>query len=448
MQRLLVSFVAVVLVLASGAAGAQGGQPSYLHLSDVHLDLSGASTDTDPQLWAITKAKLASILSGPDAPAFVIYTGDLPGHYDCGDQATNPDCALQTDQQPVHDADVQAVLQDLRDLVADSGTPLLYMPGNNDSLAGDYFSFTDASGETPLSLVPGTGYPAVNASKPCGSPPCLVSNPRPGLGFYSARPVDGLRVVALNSVILGREYHEVDGVSQLDAGNVQLDWLAGELDDAEGREKVLIAMHIPPGDDAYAVSAGKPETWMWARQPQGEDEGDASGYGGPTGEGDGSGGASAAPVSGADWLDRFLDLVAAHRDTVIGLAYGHTHLDELRRLHGRDGGVTEVAVSAPGITTNHGNNPGFKLVTYDRDTKELLDFVTFYTKRGNPAWGDDRYSFSTHYGCAGQSILACLTSATYADTAAVNQVMEELYTVMNGPPSYDTSSGIEVEYGQ
>jgi sphingomyelin phosphodiesterase acid-like 3 len=436
MTRFVVYLTAVVLALPASGGG-QAGQPSYLHLSDVHLDLSGSSSDTDPQLWAITKAKLASLLAGPDAPAFVLYTGDLPGHYECEDSTTNPDCALQPDQQAAHDADVRTVLSDLRDLVADTGIPLLYMPGNNDSLAGDYFSFTDAAGETPLSLVPEAGYPAVNASKPCGSPPCMVSNPRPGLGFYSARPVDGLRVVALNSVILGREYQEVDGVSQLDAGNAQLEWLAAELTDAEGEEKVLIAMHIPPGDDAYAVSAGKPVTWMWARQPQGE------------GEGGGDAAGDSKPATAAeDWLDRFLDLVAAHGDTVIGLAYGHTHLDELRRLHDRDGRITEVAVSAPGITTNHGNNPGFKRVTYDRDTKELLDFVTFYTKRGNSAWGDDRYSFSTYYGCAGQSILGCLTGAAYADTAAVNEVMDEVYTVMNGPPSYDTSSGIEVEPGQ
>jgi hypothetical protein len=212
------------------------------------------------------------------------------------------------------------VLSDLRDLAAGSGIPLLYMPGNNDSLAGDYFSFADGAGKTSLSLVPDADYPAVNASQPCGSPPCLVSNPRPDLGFYSARPVDGLRVVALNSVILGREYHEVDGVSQLDAGNAQLDWLEGELDDAAGREKVLIAMHIPPGDDAYAVSAGKPETWMWARKPQGGGEGDGSGYastgGGTTNDGNGGqqasgyGSGSGEPATGPteDWLDRFLEV--------------------------------------------------------------------------------------------------------------------------------------------
>ena len=421
----------VLLLALAPLTPVQAEEATYLHVSDVHLDLSGTTSDTDPQLWAITKEKLKSILDGPEAPAFVIYTGDLPGHYDCQQhppEDPNPHCALEASQVPSHNANVETVLADLHDLVAGAGIPLLYMPGNNDSLAGDYFSFTDRAGKTPLSLVSGDHYPAVNAQAPCGSPPCMVSDPDPGLGFYSARPVAGLRVIALNSIILGRNYFSVDGTTQLDAGNAQLDWLAGELADAEGREKVLIAMHIPPGNDAYAVSHGKAETWMWARHPGGEGDRQRDHL--------------------EHWLDRFLDLVAAHGDTVVGLAYGHTHMDELRRLHDRAGGVIEVAVAAPGVTTNHGNNPGFKLVTYDRDSKELLDFVTFYTRRGNSTWGDRQYSFAELFGCAGQSILACLTSARYADTEAVDQVMDTFYTVMNGPPSYDVQSGIEIEHGQ
>ncbi|MGD2114016.1 MAG: hypothetical protein PVG07_03125 [Acidobacteriota bacterium] len=445
MPRILLPLLAVLLSLAPAAgcharapgsapdstpapgpipARAHAAPPAYLHLSDVHLDLTGESSDTDPQLWAITRAKLASILDGPEAPAFVLYTGDLPGHYDC----ENPDCKLDPSQVPPHDDNVRTVLSDLHDLVAGTGIPLLYLPGNNDSLAGDYFSFSDRAGRTPLSLVPDDHYPAVNASTPCGEPPCTVSAPRPGLGFYSARPVDGLRVIALNSVLLGRKYHSVDGTSQVDGGNAQMDWLERELEDAGGKEKVLIAMHIPPGNDAYAVSHGKTETWMWSRHPDGEGDRQRDHM--------------------EHWLDRFLDLVAAHPDTVIGLAYGHTHMEELRRLHDRNGAVTEIAVSAPGITTNHGNNPGFKRVTYDRDTKELLDFVTFYTHRGDATWGDGQYTFSKRYDCADRSILACLTGPGYPDAASIDRVMDQLFTVMNGPPAYDTRSGIEVEHGQ
>ncbi len=424
---LFVALVAPVVVLCPRAARAQGEQAAtYLHLSDVHLDTSGASDDTDLALWKITREKLESILNGPEPPSFVLYTGDLPGHYACA--PGHGDCSLIPSQVPGHDANLRAVLQDLHDLVAGTGIPLLYTPGNNDALAGNYFSFSDAQGRTAFSLVPGDGFPAVNASQPCGDVPCMVSNPRPDLGFYSARPVAGLRVIALNSILLGRRYHPADGVSQRAAGDAELDWLDAQLADAaRSGEKVLLAMHIPPGEDAYAVDRGDAETGMWTRDPEG----------------------NAAGLPEEAWLDRFLDLVGAHTSTVVGLAYGHTHEDELRRLHDKSGRVIEVAVSAPGITTNHGNHPGFKLVSYDARTKELVGFTTFFTEMGDSTWGDEYYTFSELYGCAGRStILGCLTSPAYADTASIDRILRRYYSVMNGPPTYDPGPGIEVEYGQ
>ena len=423
----VVSLVALSLLLGPRTAGAQGEPPpTYLHLSDVHLEAGGVSKDTDLALWKITKEKLASILTGPEPPAFVLYTGDLPGHY--ARAPGRADGSLAPSQVPGHDADLRKVLGDLHDLVAGTGIPLLYAPGNNDSLVGDYFSFTDEHGKTAFSLVPGDGYPAVNASRPCGEAPCMVSNPRPDLGFYSARPVAGLRVVALNTIIMSPKYQWADGVTQAAAGDVELDWLGGQLHDAARMgEKVLLAMHIPPGVDAYAVSQGEKDPSMWTRDPQG----------GPTGP---------PPEI---WLDRFLDMVAAHSDTVVGLAYGHTHFDELRRLHDRSGKVVEVAVSAPGITTLHHNNPGFKLVSYDPESKELTGFTTYYTEQGASTWGTAYYTFEELFGCAaGSTILGCLTDPRYSDTAAIDRVLSRYYTVMACPPDADPGPAIEVEYGQ
>ena len=332
----------------------QAQTATYLHLSDVHLDLTGESRDTDPQLWSITKTKLKSILESSSPPAFVLYTGDLPGHYRCH----NANCALQANQVPAHNANVRVMLADLHSLIADTSIPLLYIPGNNDSLAGDYFSFTDNDDQTPLSLKPYEHYPAPNSSAPCGTAPCMASNPDPALGYYSARPVTGLRVIAINSIILGHTYHVADGKSQLDAGNEQMNWLEAQLQDAKGKDKVLIAMHIPPGNDAYAVSRGKQTTEMWSHLAKDSQQ-----------------------PNHQTWLNRFLDLISTHADTVVGLAYGHTHMDELRRLHDHSGKIIAVAISCPGITTNHGNNPGFKVVSYDSKTKELQDFVTYYTHK-------------------------------------------------------------------
>ena len=256
----------------------------------------------------------------------------------------------------------------------------------------------------------------------------MVSNPDPALGYYSARPVTGLRVIAINSIILGHTYHVADGKSQLDAGNEQMNWLEAQLQDAKGKDKVLIAMHIPPGNDAYAVSRGKQTTGMWSHLAKDSQQ-----------------------PNHQTWLNRFLDLISTHADTVVGLAYGHTHMDELRRLHDHSGKIIAVAISCPGITTNHGNNPGFKVVSYDSKTKELQDFVTYYTHKNDTRWGNRQYRFTTLFNCPppkSTSILECLTNSRYQSTANVNRVMETFYTVMAGSPPYDTSSGIEVRHGQ
>jgi len=88
-------------------------------------------------------------------------------------------------------------------------------------------------------------------------------------------------------------------------------------------------------------------------------------------------------------------------------------------------------------------------VTYDPETKELLGFETSYTERGSSSWGDEYYTFSELYDCAGRStILGCLTGPTYCETAAVDRILRRYYTVMNGPPDFDPGPGIEVEHGQ
>jgi sphingomyelin phosphodiesterase acid-like 3 len=386
--------------------------PYYLHLSDVHLDTTGKSSDTDSALWAQTKARLAGVVGSANPPRFVVYTGDLPGHYTCADDT----CLLTPEQAPTHAADVTTVLSDLAAIAGK--IPVLYAPGNNDSLAGDYYSFADATKKTPTALVP--GYPALNTAPTCDAgPPCMVSNPAPEVGYYSARPVEGLRVIALNSVVFGNTYRPADGLSQLDAGNAQVAWLRAQLTDL-GTDKALIILHIPPGKDAYAVSDNKTPNSMWARLPTPDNA----------------------------WLDQVVDLLGEYSGSVVGLAYGHTHMEELRRTYNRGAQITEVAVGAPGITTNHGNNPGFKMVSYDSNSKELTDWVTLWTTVGAPSWGADGYRFSLAYDCPDTTILDCMKKPAYADSAAIDVVMRTYYRLGAGDPTYTTVSGIDVTVGQ
>ena len=382
--------------------------PSYfLFLSDIHLDSYGHGTtqmgvdDTKMDLWKLATDKLHKVVNSSTPPKFIIYTGDLPGHW--------------PDEGNDHDTNIRLVLDGLSSIAGN--IPLFYAPGNNDALGGDYHSFANKNGKTPFSVLPGkSNYPALNADT-------IYSNHKL-FGYYSASPFKGLRIIALNSVLLGQKYVD-DHCSvadtacsrkfQLQDGEDQMNWLGNQLEEAKNNnEMVYIIMHIPPGANAYMSYC----TPMWKE---------------------------------TSWTSSFLADTDKYSATIKGIFYGHTHMDEVRRMTSSQtpGSFSEVAISCPGITPLHDNNPGFKTVKYD-NSLELIDFTTHYTTydsiKGtwgvNGTWGNLTYQFSTVYGSNGKNIYECLSSMP------LNQItsnMEKTYKVYNGNGPSTIECGIDVK---
>jgi len=355
--------------------------PGFLLLSDIHLNDQSAGvkmkakgssveySDTGTDLWNSTKAKLNEMLSQdrPDRPQFIVYLGDMPAH----DKGIN--------QPNDRGSDIGTVLGDLRRIATDNCVPLVYVPGNNDGLAADYASFEDGRGNLPFSR--DTGHAAdwpliVPEPARCRSTPApakIVDSSLLSLGTYSAYPLGEstpLRTIALNTVIFSPDYIAVHGPKQDSAAADQLNWLKDQLASACGNgEAVLLSMHIPPGNDFR----GKPD-WTNALP-----EGEAKTY-----------------------LQRFLDIVTA-APCVSALLYSHTHMDEIKMLFNESGTFTTLAISSPGITPLHRNNPGFKTVSYD-PTKSfaLMDFETtwadFYSSESSSIVFENAYTFSSSFG--------------------------------------------------
>lgn len=390
---------------------------TFLFLSDVHLNTFSDSTtygiDTGLELWKAFIAKVDVLLSGNNAPKFIVYTGDLPAHYQCAET-----CVIPEDQRQNHNQNLAAILSGLRDVATKHKKALFYLPGNNDGIAGDYTSFADEQNNTPFTLIPETKnpYPVPN-SKPGAVPPCIVSNPHPTMGYYSANPIAGLRIIALNTVIYSKSFIAVDGSNQVTDGNMQMKWLSQQLTDAARKnEKVYIAMHIPPGTDAYKYDQYPVGATMWAPLPD----------------------------TTNTWLKQFLGIVAANKQTIAGILYGHTHMDELRRLYDPAGKqITEVAISCPGVTPQHYNNPGFKIVQYDALSKELLDFTTYYTVPSATTWGNNTYSFNKTFGFSSNNTL--YKNISSATLSSLNTNLNKIFTVMNGAAGYNIQPGIEVK---
>ena len=411
--------------------------PLFIHLSDVHVNSRATSSsygnDPGTDLWADTLAKLDSVLQQVPKPSFIIYTGDLPSHYYCPSHR----CYLPTDERTDHNDDIKLVLDKMRSLAEQHNVALYYAPGNNDSLAGDYYSFSDSDDNrgSPLSLSPDQSdpYPALNTQASCSgsvSGSCMLSNPHPQFGYYSVRPHAGLRIIALNSIIFGKKYHSKDGVDHQAAGNQQISWLQNQLDDArDDQQNVWLMMHIPPGLDAYEVNSStcpaspSQNLAMWAHLPRTVGAGPKQPF----------------------WQDQLMAMLDSHPGTVTGILYGHTHMDEVRRVYDSAGSkITEVAISAPGISPNHNNNPGFKSVTYRSTDQELMDFTTYYRTPSNTRWSN--YTAAQTYACAaGATLFECLSAKSLAD---LGTAMDTVYMVKNGAPSYNTQCGIDIRAGQ
>ena len=369
--------------------------PFFLHIADIHLDTAFVSTsygtDSGNDLWAITCQKLDSIIGDKsNPPQFVLCTGDLPAH-------SNPSsgCGSTSGQDAGdHVGNIGVVMDSIHALFSrHKKVPFFYLPGNNDGLDGDYYSFSDSRQGSLISKFPLDGFPAINVNALNSKAPCLLDTSAFSMGYYTAKPVTGLRLIALNSVIFGQKYHEEDGISHTQAGDTQMTWLTAQLKAAAvAGDKVYIAMHIPPGIDAHGGSA------MWFNK------------------------------NSNSWLNQFLALTSTYQTTITGILFGHTHMDEIRLLYSSTSQQTpvETAISAPSISPYHCNNPGFKLDYYDSKSFELTDFVTCYTTPGAAFYGNSSYRFSSVFGVQGKTIYDCLKNM---NTDMINNKMDGIYYV-------------------
>jgi predicted MPP superfamily phosphohydrolase len=363
----------------------------FLALSDVHINgnMSGTAYGnvTGTQLWSRAKTKIENVIA-KEQPKFMVYLGDLPAYID-SERAQNS----------------HTMLENLRNLQID--IPILYLPGNNDSLEGDYHSFTNGTNNSVITndFVAGNNWPVLNAN----STKITVSNLdfNKEFGYYSVDLIDTngtLKVIALNTVIFSSKevkdpetgnYHIAynskknsagdytygdDGISQQAATEKQMHWLETTLNKLGKNDRVLLMMHIPIGIDGYGGTA------MWN--------------------------ADLTFTNSAGTMlplhDGFIELLSKKQPNIVGLLNGHTHMDGLRRIYktpakpprtsNKPGDMISFSISTPGIAVNHDNNPGFKLFTYDTSNYDLLDFTTYYAVPTDTSkQGDFKFTSNTSY---------------------------------------------------
>ncbi|KZP01292.1 sphingomyelin phosphodiesterase [Calocera viscosa TUFC12733] len=161
---------------------------------------------------------------------------------------------------------------------------------------------------------------------------------RTNRGRYTTRPVDGLKIISLNTNdCYAQNYWLFVDTTELDP-NGQLLWLAQELADSESRgERVWIISHIPPG----------------------------------------------VPDCFRSWSEAHNQIVQRYWRTIAGVFSGHTHRDEIKLFYANESKTTSSALAVnwigPSVTPFTQLNPGWRAYTVDPSTFEVLDSRTFIT---------------------------------------------------------------------
>jgi sphingomyelin phosphodiesterase acid-like 3 len=305
--------------------------------------------------WWLLKSAMKQLPATLRRPTLVMVTGDFLAHN-----------FPATYQSATHDSDAEHyrefVLKTAKFLALQlqrnfPGTKIFITPGNNDNDCGDYT--IEANGD----FLNGT---APIARELAGGDDQFMSNWRALGSFNVPHPaLPGVRIMSLNSIFLSQKYqalssaHGCAPVSSTAAADV-LQWLEQNLAAAaQANQKVWLMFHIPPGIDGYA-SAMQRQSEINGAAPDDEE----------------TCGSSIVPMWVPEWTAKFDALLAKYHSTVIASFAAHTHSDDYR-LIGVARPEREFVLMNPAISPIYSQNPGFRVVSYNRDGI-VTDQSTYY----------------------------------------------------------------------
>jgi sphingomyelin phosphodiesterase acid-like 3 len=418
--------LSVLCLIGSAPVRAQSGTGEFLHISDLHFNpfydgalfaqlsaqpaenWAGILEKSQPPTfnlmgqdsnYALLKSSWDEARRRSPAPDFLLVSGDFLAH----NWQINYDKLVKQS----HVADPQAyraftakAIQFLAGELARRypATPILPALGNNDSDCGDYaidpdgpFAKMFAAAWAPL-LGADADRAAFQASFSQGGH-CSLKLPR----------AKNHRLIVVNSVVFSMKYANTCGTSNEAPPQNELRWLATALEQARAAgETVWLLLHIPPGIDSFAtdqsLQKNGPIVTLWH----------------------------------PEWVSRFLQVIERYQGTIQAAFGGHMHMDDFRVIRLSDKPVLFCKV-APAISPVYGNNPGFQIVQYDRQTGEIenyqLDYLTNLSTAGKPTapaaanWAIE-YDFRQTYGF---SALNAQTITQLAESMRTNTAVQQSY---------------------
>jgi alkaline phosphatase D len=218
--------------------------------------------------------------------------------------------------------------------------PVLYTFGNNDNISHYGIFFEKNSSSYKISKENGLdGYIShTNFCYEDAPKPCIVAE-NTVEGHYATMLDDKLEMINLNSISFSRKFS-----GDIKHPQSEIDFLERQLLTAKRLgNSVIIAMHIPVGNDSYD------DKNLWVRE----------------------------------YTNLFVDIVEKYKDNIIGIVNGHTHTEEFRILRVDD--KTNIGeFTSPSLTTAITNAPGFNSFTLvENNGKWTIKDYTAYKFTGN-----------------------------------------------------------------
>lgn len=335
----------------------------YTAPSSWGFSLANTRFDTNYALLAMTLTALRQNLG---ASPVVIYAGDILGHSFStyfymlnGWSPTNPTPAQAALMTAFADNTLSFVMQQVRSVIGN--VPVLFALGNCDSYTGNGPDSAFLSNTVQLyysQFLNGITDQQIFTST-------FTSG-----GYYSAS------IPGLNLAVIGLNTYECSPTpfngATAAAVSAQLAWLNTTLASAQAAGKnVWLLMHLPLGADEYStaqsISGGRISnaTMYW----------DAN----------------------QGYQTSFFNILSNYPGLVTFILGAHTHDDEYRIL------LPGQALNIPGgISPIFGNNPSFKVYTFDRSTLNATDYTSFNLdpSAASPQF-NNYYTFSAAYGTQG-----------------------------------------------
>jgi hypothetical protein len=223
------------------------------------------------------------------------------------------------------------------------------------------------------------------------------------------------RIIVLNSVFFSTNYDNACGKGPQTPALDEFGWLADTLAQAlAAGESVWLLMHVPPGINSYnsvgSVAQGGAPATFWQQE----------------------------------LTSRFLQIVR-DRGSIMHTSFaGHTHMDDFRIVRG-GGNVSLLVKITPAISPIYGNNPGYQVYQYDRESGALLNYQTYYLTNlasgGKPtlptaaSWALE-YDFRQAYGCPALSAESVARLANQMLTDGSLQQKYTSYYAVSAPPEF------------